>query len=197
MNRVELNNIMPQKLPPAWPRGLLVFMVVLFLLVAGAEGAVYYWNNNQSVKLNNTQNQFQTLQQNFPKDQQNKIALLEAKINTLQTLLKNHIYFSQGLTALERLTHPQVYYQSLIFDPNKKSLSLKGVALSSGVLSEALSGLVNDSKEINMVVLHQAKIEKNKSVDFAVDIYLKPQVFLYHSNSVNSPLGKANQDNNQ
>ena len=186
MNRIELNNIMPQKLPPAWPRGLLIFMVVLFLLVAGAEAGMQYWNNNQSAELKNIQTQFITLQQNFPQEQQNKIALLEAKINTLQILLQNHIYFSQGLTALENLTHPQVYYRSLIFNSDKNTLSLKGVAASSEVLSEALSGFVNDPTEIKMVVLHQAKVEKNRLVDFSIDVFLKPQILFYQSNQTNN-----------
>jgi len=181
VNYTDLNSLSPQKLPPSWPRGLLTFVLIIFLLVGGGEVGIKFWNNRQQAKLDALNQELRTLREGFPSQQQRKVALLEKKINLLKQLLANHIYFSQDLATLEKLTHPEVYYNSLVFSPDKNSLALQGVAKTQDVLSEMLSGLISNPQKVKMVVFHQAKINENKSVDFSLDVYLQPDILHYHS----------------
>lgn len=181
MNQINLNSLSPQKLPPSWPRGLLTFIFIIFLLVVGGEVGIKYWNNRQQAKADTLNQELQTLREGFPSQQQEEIVLFEKKISLLRQLLNNHIYFSQDITALEELTHPEVYYNSLVFSPAKNSLALQGVAKNQDVLSEMLSGLVNNPQKVKMIVFHQARVNKNGSVDFSLDVYLQPGILHYHA----------------
>jgi len=197
VNNINLDSLTPQKLPPTWPRGLLTFILIIFLLVGGGELGMRFWNNRQQAKVDALNQELQTFREGFPSQQQEEITLFEKKINLLKQLLANHVYFSQDLTTLEELTHPQVYYSSLIFSPAKNALALQGIAKTQNVLSEMLSGLVNNPQEVKMIVFHQAKINENKSVDFSLDLYFQPDILHYRSPEkipgINVPSSNANQ----
>ena len=142
-----------------------------------------YWNGHQQVYLSNLSQELKALRETFSSGEQEQVALFEKKINVLKELLGQHIYFSQDLTLLESLTHPQVYYTSLTFNPDNNSLALQGIARDQGVLSEAISGLVNNSQEVKAVALHTVKVGTNKSANFVLDIFLQPDILHYHPES--------------
>ncbi len=178
---ISFNSISSSKVPPSWPRGLLTFVFIIFLLIGGATIGVRFWNQQQQLKVDALDQELQSLRESFPSDQQQKVALLEKKLNILQQLLAHHIYFSQDLATLESLTHPQIYYKNLIFSPTENSLSLQGVAKNQTVLSEALSGFTNNPQKVRMVVFHQSKTNSDGSIEFSLDLYLQPSILNYQS----------------
>lgn len=181
MSQFDYYSFQSKPLPPAWPKGLLIFIVFIFLSTSALAFGLYYYNGEQQKTLEKLNSQFQTLRAGFPLAQEKEIALFEKKLNTLKKLLNNHVYFSQVLTFLEQNTHPQVYYTNLEFSLEKNSLTLEGTAKNQQVLSEAVNGFVNDSKDIQVVILRDMKTNTDNTVQFHLELILQPKVFHYQS----------------
>jgi hypothetical protein len=179
MNQFDYDSLKTAKLPPAWPKGLLTFIFIIFLLASGTAFGLNYWNRIQESKFQKLETEFQTLRKTFLSEQEQEIAVFEKKITNLEKLLSNHIYFSNVLTLLEQITHPQVYYTSLDYSLDKNSLVLEGVAKNQQILSEAVNGFVNDSKDIEMVILRDMKVNNDNTVQFHLELLLQPQVLKY------------------
>ncbi|MFA5360768.1 MAG: hypothetical protein WC320_02260 [Candidatus Paceibacterota bacterium] len=166
-----------KKLPPTWPKGLLTFVVIIFLVVLGGYFALNYWNQNQISKLDLLKSEFQSIRDSFALEDEQAVILFEKKINNLKELLTNHVYFSNVLALLESLTHPNVYYTGLDFALDKNLIELSGVAKNQVILSEAVSGLVNDSERIKAVVVKNMHSEdKDNKVTFSLSLYLQPNI---------------------
>jgi hypothetical protein len=189
----DLESLKAKELPPTWPKGLLTFVVVIFLLTLGGYFALNYWNQNQVSKLNLLESEFLSIRNSFALEDEEEVILFEKKLKSLTLLLNNHIYFSNALMLLENLTHPDVYYTSLDFSTEKNVIDLNGIAKNQAVLSEAVSGLVNDSQRIKAVVVKSMQEEreaggkdsKDKRVTFTLSVYLQPNVLKYQSNDGN------------
>jgi len=179
MNQFDYDSLKTTKLLPAWPKGLLTFVLIICLLILGAAFGLNYWNNIQENKLQQLETEFQTLRKTFPSDQEEQIAIFERKLINLEKLLGNHVYFSNVLTLLEQITHPQIYYTSLDYSLDKNSLVLEGVAKNQQILSEAINGFVNDSKDIKMVIFRDMKVNDDNTMQFHLELSLQPQVLKY------------------
>ena len=179
MNQFDYDSSKTTKLPPAWPKGLLTFVFIIFLLASGTAFGLNYFNGIQDKKLETLNTQFQDLRATFPVSQEQEIAVFEKKLTNLEKLLSNHIYFSHVLALLEKTTHPQIYYTSLDYSLEKKSLVLEGVAKNQQILSEAVNGFVNDSKDIKMVILRDMKVNTDSTVQFHLELLLQSQVLQY------------------
>lgn len=181
MNQFDYNSFKSTPLPSAWPKGLLTFVFIIFLLTLVTFFGLNYYNKIQNKELETLNSQFQKIRNSFPVNDEEKIALFEKKIINLDKLLKNHIYFSNVLAFLERVTHPQVYYTSLDYTADKNSLILEGIARNQQILSEAINGFVNDSQDVKMVILRDMKVNNDKTVQFHVELILQPQLVKYQS----------------
>ncbi|MFA5392527.1 MAG: hypothetical protein WC306_02425 [Candidatus Paceibacterota bacterium] len=179
MNQFDYNYLKTEKLSPVWPKGLLTFVLIICLLASGTAFSLNYFNKIQDKKLGMLNTQFQDLRATFPVDQEQEIAIFEKKLTNLEKLLDNHIYFSNVLTLLEQITHSQVYYTSLDYSLEKNSLVLEGIAKNQQILSEAVNGFVNDSKNIKMVILRDMKENNDKTIQFHLELLLQPQVLKY------------------
>ncbi|MDD5760755.1 MAG: hypothetical protein PHF45_01730 [Candidatus Pacebacteria bacterium] len=185
-NSLEADSLRTKQLPPTWPKGLLTFVVIIFILTLGAYFALNYWNQNQISELNLLKSEFQNLRDTFALEDEQKVILFEKKLKNLNTLLTNHIYFSNVLYLLESLTHPQVYYTSLDFALDRNLIELRGTAKNQAILSEAVSGLVNDSQRIKAVAIKDMQTEdKNNKITFSLSVYLQPSVLKYQINDRN------------
>jgi hypothetical protein len=179
MNQFDYDSLKTTKLPPAWPKGLLTFVLIICLLTIGTALGLNYWNRIQENKLQQLETEFQTLRETFPPEQEQEIAIFEEKLINLEKLLGNHVYFSNVLTILEQITHPQVYYTNLDYSLDKNSLVLEGVAKNQQILSEAVNGFVNDSKDIKMVILRDMKVNTDNTMQFHLELLFQPQVLKY------------------
>ena len=179
MNQVGYESFNVKKLPPAWPKGLLTFVLIICFLTIGVAIGLNYFNNLQNKKLQNLTAQFESLRADFPVAQEKEIATFEKKLTNLRALLNNHVYFSNVLNILEKLTHPQVYYTDLSYTTEKNTITLSGVAKTQQILSEAVNGFINDPQEIQMVVLKNVKANTNGTVNFNLDIILNEKVLKY------------------
>jgi len=179
MQNIDLRSLKPKELPPTWPKGLLMFVLVIFLFAVAAYFGLDYWNKTKEAELAVLEEEFQNLRSDFPLQQEQEAILFEKKINSLSKLLTNHTYFSQALTVLEELTHPQIYYTNLDFSTEGNKFIVEGVAKNQMVFSEAVSGLVNNSSKIKAVVVKNMKIIKGENVSFSLDLFIQPSLLRY------------------
>jgi hypothetical protein len=179
MRNLDLESLKPKELPPTWPKGLLVFVLIIFLFALGAYFGLDYWNKNKETQLTVLEEEFQNLRDSFALEQEKEVILFEKKLNSLNKLLTNHTYFSKVLLALEELTHPQIYYTNLDFSTDKNMLTLEGVAKNQMVFSEAVSGLVNNPDKIKAVAVNDMKITKDKKVSFSLYVFIQPSLLKY------------------
>lgn len=179
MQNLDLESLKPKGLPPTWPKGLLIFVLITFLFAVCAYFGLDYWNKNKETQLTVLEEEFQNLRDSFALKQEEEVILFEKKLNILSKLLDNHTYFSKVLVALEELTHPQIYYTNLDFSTDKNILTLEGVAKNQMVFSEAVSGLVNNPDKIKAVAVKDMKVTNEKNVAFSLDIFIQPILLKY------------------
>jgi len=179
MRNLNLESLKPKELPPTWPKGLLTFTLVVFLIAVGAYFGLDYWNKNKDAQLVVLEEEFQNLRLNFPLEKEREVIIFEKKLNSLNKLLTNHTYFSKVLLVLEELTHPQIYYTDLDFSTDKNMLTLEGVARDQMIFSEAVSGLVNNSDKIKAVAVKDMKIDKKENVTFSLYVFIQPSLLKY------------------
>ncbi|MGC8651129.1 MAG: PilN domain-containing protein [Minisyncoccia bacterium] len=181
MSQFDYDSLKSTQLPPSWPKGLLTFIFILFVLSGAAAFGLNYYNGIQQKNLKALNAQFQTLREAFPLSQEQEIAVFEKKLNNLSKLLNSHVYFSNVLSFLEKTTNPQVYYTNLDFSLDKNSLVLEGIAKNQQILSEAVNDFVNDSKDVQTVILRDMKTNNDSTVQFHLELILQPQVIKYQS----------------
>jgi len=179
MQNIDLKSLKPKELPPTWPKGLLTFVLVVFLFTVAAYFGLDYWNKTKEAELAVLEEEFQNIRSDFPLQQEQEAILFEKKLNSLSKILTNHTYFSQALTVLEELTHPQIYYTNLDFSTDDNKFTLEGVAKNQMVFSEAVSGLVNNSDKIKAVVVKEMKIAQDENVSFSLYVFIQPSLLKY------------------
>lgn len=185
MQSIDLESLKTKELPPTWPKGLLTFALVVFLIAVGAYFGLDYWNKNEDAQLVVLEEEFQNLRSNFPLEKEREAIIFEKKLNSLSKLLTNHTYFSKVLLVLEELTHSQIYYTNLDFSTDTNMLTLEGVARSQVVFSEAVSGLVNTPGKIKAVAVKDMKIDKNKNIAFSLYVFIQPSLLKYQQDDGN------------
>ncbi|MGC8851722.1 MAG: hypothetical protein ACP5PR_01320 [Minisyncoccia bacterium] len=173
---VDYSSLTPPPLPPAWPKGLLTFAIIIFLFVIGGTFGLGSYIKIKTKDLNAINKNIDNIRLTFSKEDEQKIALFEKKLNNLKNLLNNHIHFSKVIAFLEKNTHPQVYYTDLNFDLTNNTLKLEGVALNQQVLSEAISGFSNNPADIKTIIVRSIKTNENNTVSFNIELILQPQL---------------------
>ena len=111
-----------------------------------------------------------------------KAIALNRRIRTIQQLLDNHIYTSNVMQLLERLTLPEVQYRSLKFDTSKLSATLEAQTNSFGHVGEQLHVFESASDSVKSVTItggESAKDATNQAsafVTFSINLQFFPSV---------------------
>lgn len=177
MPQFEYANLTPNKLPPAWPKGLLIFTLIIFIFILGSNFGLKIYTQIKLSELNSINKNINDIRNTFPKEDEARIALFEKKLSTLNTLLNNHIYFSKIIKFLETYTHPNVYYTNVNFDLDSRTLKLEGVASNQEVASEAINGFANNSSDVQTIIVRNIKINDDQTANFNIDLILQPTLF--------------------
>ena len=173
MANIDISALKPKESPPAWPKGLLIFSFIIFILTVGAWFALDYWNKNQKNQLNMLDKQISSLRESLPFEKEQEVISFEKKLNNLLILLNNHTYLSKALTGIEGITHPDVYYTYWKFSIEENSLTLEGIAKDQKTFSEAVNGLVNSPDKVKMVSVKDMKTTKDGTVSFSLDVFFQ------------------------
>ena len=189
MSNVNLDLLNSTKAPPSWPRGILVFSVIVFLLTISLWLSLkYYWLAHREKVLTDLEDKFETLRAEFPLEKEREVVQFERKLKILRHLLKNHIYFTNIMKLVEDLTHSQIYYKSWSYDAKKDSLNITGVAKNQEILSQEVNSLVNHPEEIKAVVVKHIKTASEGGIEFDLELYFTQPVAKYQTSTSTLPL---------
>jgi len=178
----DLESLKKKQISAPWPKGLLIFFAFLFLLVLGFNFLLRFYLLNQEKQLKSLNDQLKNLRASISREQEKDILQLEKKINKLDSLLANHIYFSSFFDWLEKYTHPSVYYSALDFTSDSLRVGLTGFAkdnqsLIEGVEASVMNKMINSTQLVEGLVLKN--LEREANVKFSLDIYLKLSGLLF------------------
>jgi len=114
---------------PGWSSGMLLFsgsvLVVVIVIYAGLQFGYTPYLNGQVSSL---ESQAQKLGQSVSVTDQANLVTFYSRINHLQSLIQNHIFFSKFLTWFEQHTEANVYYTNMVFASNDQ-VALVGVVV--------------------------------------------------------------------
>jgi len=172
---------------PGWSSGIMLFsgsvLLIIVLIYAGLQfGYEPYLNSQISVLQAQAQKVGQSVS---PADEANLIRFY-SQISNIQSLIKNHVFFSQFLTLLEENTEANVYYTSMVFTSGNQ-ITLVGVARTSADVSEQIAAF---EASPNIAAISLSNVTFSPAVNewtFSAVLTVRPSVFLWSSPASSSP----------
>lgn len=113
-------------------------------------------------------------------DKERREALsLQARLGNLQTLLKNHLYWSIVFAELEKFTYKQAFYESLQVDEETHKFRFSGVVPTYTDLAKLMLGLMK-SPNVTSVRLLSSALEEGTvaGYSFNMEIAFDPKLLL-------------------
>lgn len=157
---------------------LLIGLLVLSLVVYGS---LLYYNKSLTNQLSELQTQTEEINKQRDTEFEGKVISLEAALNSLNKILKNHLYWSNVFSKFESLTLPQVNFSNFsanLKDDGSVNLTLSGSASGYTYLAKQLVSFSQDELVSNIGLSGislgtEGGISFGLSVEFLGDILLK------------------------
>ncbi|MGB9681056.1 MAG: hypothetical protein ACPLXL_00665 [Minisyncoccia bacterium] len=190
-NPSDLESLKVKPISAPWPKGLLIFFVILFILVLGINFLLKFYLLNQEREINGLQTQLESVRASLDKEKEEEILRLEKKIDKLSFLLNNHLAFSIFFNWLEKYTHPDIYYLGLDYSLDNQKVTLEGIAknnlaLAEGVEAGVINKMINSTQLVEGVALKNLELENVEKTKFSLDIYLKSSGLLFKPESTSA-----------
>lgn len=160
--------------------------LLIYFTLAGGIGIifvvfVYSWlviyDKNLEVKVQQQETQFLALEQQIKQQEENKKEIIKwgDKIEGLTGLLERHIYWSKFFPALEKVTMPDIYYNSINVTDDG-SVALKASAPNFTALARQYL-VLEDSREYFPVMEISGIAGNDLGVTFEVKLTLNPNLY--------------------
>jgi hypothetical protein len=164
---------------PGWSSGILLFSgSVLFIIVFIYAGLRFGYEPYLNTQLSSLESQAQKIGQSVSVADEASIVTFYSQINNLRSLIKNHVFFSQFLTWLERNTEANVYYTSMVL-ASSNQITLTGVAKTSADVSEQTAAF-EAAPEVSTISLSNVAFSPfANGWTFGVVLTMRPSVFLW------------------
>jgi Tfp pilus assembly protein PilN len=145
-------------------------LTVLILIITGG---LWLYSNSLTTKITDADKQIATLegQRNNLKEAEQKLAILSKQIGITSQILKNHIYWSKGLSKIESALQNSVQFKSFSAVLSEGSLRIQAISDSYTVLAKQLAAFVADDsiKDVtldNVNTLTSGKLDFNTKIQF-------------------------------
>ena len=131
---------------PGWSSGLILFSgSILFIVVFIYAGLRFGYEEYLTGQNKSLSAQADKVGQSVtPADEANLVKFY-SQISNLESLIKNHVFFSQFLTWLERNTEANIYYNNISFASGNQ-VTLAGIAKTSGDVTQQIAVFEADPK---------------------------------------------------
>ncbi len=166
---------------PGWSSGILLFSgSILFVVLLIYGGLRFGYEPYLNAQLSSLESQTQKVGQSVSASDEANLITFYSQITNIQSLMKNHVFFSQFLTWLERVTETNVYYTSMFFASNNQ-VTLSGVAKTSADVSQQIAAF-EAAPEVSSVALSDVAFSSSlNGWTFSVVVTMRPSVFLWIS----------------
>lgn len=134
-----MDQFAPENLEVVWPWRFFTASFVIFLAsVLAYFGLVYGYEPYLTNRVAATDLEISQRVASIPKADQDKFIQIYSQIVNVKSLADNHLFTSNTLSLLERITHPRIYFTNMTVKGKERELVVDGVAESFSVLSEQL-----------------------------------------------------------
>ncbi len=124
---------------PGWSFGVILFSGgILLIVLAIFAGLRYGYEPYLNGQIASLQKQVGQLGQSVTPAEEANLVTFYSQISNLQSLVKNHIYFSQFLTWLENHTEANIYFTNMTYAQNRQ-VTLAGIAKTPADISEQVA----------------------------------------------------------
>jgi hypothetical protein len=164
---------------PGWSSGILLFSgSIFFIVLLTYAGLRFGYEPYLNAQLSSLEGQAQKVGQSVSPSDEANLLTFYSQITNIQSLIKNHVFFSQFLTWLERVTEANVYYTNLSFTSGDQ-VTLSGVAKTSADVSEQVAAF-EAAPEVSSVTLSSVALGSSLNAwNFNVVLTMQPSVFLW------------------
>ena len=164
---------------PGWSSGILLFSgSILFIIVFVYAGLKFGYEPYLNAQLSSLESQTQKIGQSVSPSDQDSLITFYSQISNIESLIKNHIFFSQFLTWLERSTEANVYYTGMVFTSGNQ-ITLTGIAKTSADVTEQVA-VFQSAPEVSSVALSNITLSPStNNWAFSVVLTMQPSLFLW------------------
>ncbi len=169
---------------PGWSSGILLFSgSVLFIVALVYAGLRFGYEPYLNGQISSLRSQAQKAGQSVSPEDEATLIRFYSQISNIQSLLKNHVFFSQFLAWLEQRTEANVYYTSMAFSSGSQ-IALVGAAKTPVDISEQVA-VFEAAPEVASVSLSSVTYAPATNVwNFSIVIAMRPSVFLWSAAAV-------------
>jgi hypothetical protein len=166
---------------PGWSSGIILFAgSIFFIVIFIYAGLKFGYEPYLSSQLSSLQGQAQKLGQSVSATDEASLVTFYSQINNIQSLIKNHVFFSQFLTWLAQNTEGNIYYTNMSFASGNQ-ITLSGVAKTSSDITEQIA-VFEASPNISSVTLSNVAFSSAANDwTFNAVLVLSPSVLLWTS----------------
>lgn len=163
---------------PGWSGGVIFFsaaLLVIVLVVYFAMILVYepYLNN----QISTVNNKIETLSQSISSQDQANLLAFYSQVSNLQSLLTNHIIFTQFLSWLEQNTEANVSYTSFAYNSGDE-ITLTATAPSQSDVTEQIAIFQASPEVQNVVISSVGAANAGGGFQFSVTLLMNPSIFV-------------------
>jgi len=171
---------------PGWSSGILLFSgSILFITIFIYAGLKFGYEPYLNAQLSSLESQAQKVGQSVSASDQATLVTFYSQISNIQSLIKNHVFFSQFLTWLEQNTEANIYYSSMVFTSGNQ-ITLTGIAKTSADISEQVA-VFEAAPDVSAVSISNITLLPTANQwTFNVVLTMRPSVFLW-TPGVSSP----------
>ena len=161
---------------PLWQNILFYVSIAILLAVILSYGIFTQLTKNSDTLLKEKEKLFEANKTPEILTLEKNIKNYRDKIDTFSVLIPNHKLGSQFFSFLERITHPNVFYQGIDLDIKNNKVTLLGQTESFRTLGQQMSVLGNEEM-VTDAQLSNININKEGRIEFSVVISLNLRVF--------------------
>lgn len=152
-----------------------VGLIVLILVISGG---LWLYSTSLANQINNDDEQLSSLEKQRDKKGEQSLITLSKQISITSQIIKNHIYWSAGLSKIESALQSNVQFKSLSANLSEKSFNIRALSDNYTTLARQLAAFVSDNSITDVTLggvntLTSGKLEFNTKVTFDKDKFLK------------------------
>lgn len=168
---------------PGWSGGVIFFSGALFIVTLLIYfGMTLAYEPYLNGKISGVETQIDTLGQTIsPQDQTNLITFY-SQISNLQSLLQNHVLFTQFLSWLEQNTEVNISYSSLSYVSNGQ-VTLAATAQSEADINQQIAIFQSSPQVESVVVTDINQNPQTGTYQFSAMLTMDPSIFVASSTS--------------
>jgi len=149
--------------------------LIVFVLVLA--GGLWLYSNNLSKQIKADDEQLAALEKQRDSKAEQNLLTLSKQLSLTKQILKNHVYWSMGLSKIESALQNNVQFKSFSATLNEKSFNVQALSDSYSTIAKQLAAFVSDDS-VKDVTLNNVSTLTSGKLNFNIRVEFNPTKFL-------------------